>query len=54
MTRDVGDSSDDRDKDKKCLFIVEYQGFPLEFDCVYLRTSVRGSIDVSPVDVPGF
>ena len=29
-------------------------GFPLEFDCVYLRTSVRGSIDVSPIDVPGF
>ena len=29
-------------------------GFLLEFDCVYLWTSVCSSIDVSPIDVPGF
>ena len=29
-------------------------GFLLEFDCIYLWTSVRGSIDVSPVNVPRF
>ena len=29
-------------------------GFPLEFDCVYLWTSVCGSIDALPINVPGF
>ena len=29
-------------------------GFPLEFDCMYLWTLVGGSIDVSPINVPGF
>ena len=29
-------------------------GFLLEFDCIYLRTSVHGSIDVLPINVPGF